>query len=86
VREFTSEPVDEKTIRQFIDAAIQAPSAVNQQPWLFTVVRDRALLTSISGEAKADMLRTSPAALASHHFQHILNDAKFDILCTEVSR
>jgi hypothetical protein len=25
------------------------------------------------------MLRTSPAALASHHFQHILNDPKFDI-------
>jgi nitroreductase len=79
VREFTSEPVDEKVIRQLIDAAIQAPSAVNQQPWLFTVVRDRTLLTSISGEAKAHMLRTSPAALALHHFQHILNDAKFDI-------
>jgi nitroreductase len=32
VREFTPEPVDEKVIRQFIDAAIQAPSAVNHQP------------------------------------------------------
>ena len=30
VREFTSEPVDEKILRQLIDAAIQAPSAVNQ--------------------------------------------------------
>ncbi len=47
--------------------------------WLFTIVRDRGLLASISGEAKAHMLRTSPAALASHHFQHVLNDAKFDI-------
>ena len=35
VREFTAEPVDEKTIRKLIDAAIQAPSAVNQQPWSF---------------------------------------------------
>ena len=61
VREFTAEPVDEMTIRQLIDAAIQAPSAVNQQPWSFCVVRDQALLARISSEAKAHMLRTSPA-------------------------
>jgi len=30
--EFTEEPVDDKTLRQLIDAAIQAPSAVNEQP------------------------------------------------------
>ena len=30
VREFTAESVDEKTLRQLIDAAIQAPSAVNE--------------------------------------------------------
>jgi nitroreductase len=79
VREFTKEPVDETIIRQLIEAAIQAPSAVNQQPWRFTVVRDKALLTSISCEAKAHMLRLSPAALGSHHFDDILSDAKFDI-------
>jgi len=79
VREFTAEPVDKYAIRQLIDAAIQAPSAVNQQPWLFTVVRDTEPLAHISREAKAHMLRTSPAALASLHFQHILNDPKFDI-------
>lgn len=78
VREFTAEPVDEKTLRQLIDAAVQAPSAVNQQPWSFCVVRDKALLARISHEAKAHMLRTSPAGL-SHHFQEILNDSKFDI-------
>jgi nitroreductase len=78
VREFTDEPVDEKTLRQLVDAAVQAPSAVNQQPWSFCVVRDKALLARISGEAKAHMLRTSPAAL-SHHFQELLSDAKFDI-------
>src|SRR3954468_7412184 len=55
------------------------PSAVNQQPWLFTVIRDKALLTRISQEAKAHMLRTSAAALASHHFQSILENPEFDI-------
>lgn len=79
VREFTTEPVDETALRQLVDAAIQAPSAVNQQPWLFTIITDKELLARVSNEAKAHMLRTSAAALASHHFLHILNDPKFDI-------
>jgi nitroreductase len=79
VREFTTDPVAEAGLRGLIDAAIQAPSAVNQQPWLFTIVRDKELLARVSNEAKAHMLRTSPAALASHHFLHILDDPTFDI-------
>ena len=78
VREFTAEAVGDEALRQLIDAAVQAPSAVNQQPWSFCVVRDKLLLAQISGEAKAYMLRTSPMAL-SHHFQGILSDPKFDI-------
>lgn len=79
VRAFTAEPIDEHTIQQLIDAAIQAPSAINEQPWSFTVVRDPALLDRISGEAKAHMLKTTPAGLLSHHFREILDDAKFQI-------
>lgn len=79
VREFMTEPVEEAALRRLVDAAIQAPSAVNQQPWLFTIVRNKGLLARVSNEAKAHMLRTSPAALASHHFLHILNDPNFDI-------
>ncbi len=81
VREFTEEPVDDKTLRQIIDAAIQAPSAVNEQPWLFSVVLNKELLSRISREAKTYMIKTTPAGLLSHshHFQEILNDPKFDI-------
>jgi nitroreductase len=79
VREYTTAAVDESTIRQIIDAAIQAPSAVNQQPWLFTVMRDGPLMSRISDESKAYMLRTSQAALASPHLQTILSDPNFNI-------
>lgn len=79
VRDFTDEAVSEDQLRALIDAAIQAPSAVNRQPWLFTVVRDRALMARISGAAKAHLLRTSPAALLSHHFDQLLHDDNFDI-------
>ena len=51
---------------------------------LFTIVRDRELLARISDAAKAHMLRTWPAGLISHHFQHILTDPKFDIFWAPV--
>lgn len=79
VREYTAEPVDEKAVRDLIDAAIQAPTAVNAQPCTFCVVRDKAVLATISREAKAHMVKTTPVGLMSHHFNEILNDANFDI-------
>jgi len=79
VREFTTELVDQDMLRDLIDAAVQAPSAVNQQPWSFCVVRDKALLARISLEAKAHMLKVSAVGLLSHHFLETLNDLTFDI-------
>ncbi|WP_346655455.1 nitroreductase family protein [Pseudomonas sp. L7] len=43
-RAFTAEPVEQHLIVRLIEAAAQAPSAMNLQPWVFTVVRDQALL------------------------------------------
>lgn len=79
VRAYRPDAVDDATIRALIDAAIQAPSAMNEQPWTFTVVRSQPLLDRISQEAKAHMLRTTPAGLLSHHFSEILSDAAFQI-------
>ncbi|MGE0115087.1 MAG: nitroreductase family protein [Steroidobacteraceae bacterium] len=80
VREFTAESVDKSIIRRLINAAIQAPSAVNEQPWLFAVVQDQSVLARISDESKACMLRTPPANVTSHpHLQELLNDANFNI-------
>ena len=79
VRDFTPEPVDEKAIRDLIDAAVEAPSAVNAQPCGFCVVRDKTVLATISREAKAHMVETTPVGLMSHHFSELLNDPKFDI-------
>lgn len=48
VRTFTDEPLTEEDIRALLVAAMAAPSAHNQQPWEFYVVRDRALLEKLS--------------------------------------
>lgn len=47
-RAFSPAPVDEATVRSLLDAAIQAPSARNSQPWSFVVIENRALLARIS--------------------------------------
>lgn len=79
VREFTSEPVDQSALRQLVDAAIQAPSAMNRQPWSFVVVRDKSLLARISREAKAHVLKTTPTGVLSHHLEEMLGSPSFDI-------
>jgi nitroreductase len=40
VRAFTSKPVSDDDVKTILDAARQAPSAGNLQPWEFIVVRD----------------------------------------------
>jgi nitroreductase len=83
VRDYKPLAVEESSIRRLIDAAIQAPSAVNEQPWTFTVVRDQALLNRVSHEAKAHMLATLPAGESAgsqtERFRSMLSDPGFQI-------
>jgi len=78
VREFTGKPVSDATLRELIEAAIQAPSAINQQPWCFVVVKSARLLAHISDQAKAHLLKASLGAPA-HPVRDMLSDPKFDI-------
>lgn len=79
VRNYTDEPLQKVTLRRLIDAAIQAPSAVNEQSWSFTVVEDRRLLERISAESKAHILRQPLPPLQSSHFRELLGNPDFDI-------
>ena len=79
VREYTEEKIDEQTIRHLIDAAVHAPSAVNQQPWGFTVLRDRSVLDRISREAKSHMAKTMPESVHSEQLRSRLSDPNFHI-------
>ena len=44
VRRFSSEPDDDATVRALLGAAMQAPSAANEQPWRFVVIDERRAL------------------------------------------
>ena len=71
VRDYTGETVDDSIIKELIGLAVEAPSAVNQQPWSFVAVKDKALLSHISDAAKAFMLK-SPFAARAGRYRDIL--------------
>jgi nitroreductase len=48
VRKFTEEPITREQMEMLLRAAMAAPSATNEQPWQFVVVRDRATLERLS--------------------------------------
>ena len=48
VRKFLPQPVEEEKIEKMLRAGMAAPSAGNQQPWEFYVVRDKKILQDLS--------------------------------------
>ncbi|HEX2940179.1 MAG TPA: nitroreductase [Rhodopila sp.] len=79
VRDFTAQPISQQAIERLIDAAVHAPSAVNQQPWRFTVVRDQTVLDRLSRDAKSHALATMADDPQVDRFRAMLNDAGFHI-------
>jgi nitroreductase len=62
VREYTSEIVDAATIHALLYAAIQAPTAMHEEPWAFVVIQDKQLLDRLSGAAKKVALEAAVKA------------------------
>ncbi len=48
IRKFDDRPVEPEKITQLLKAAMQAPSAGNQQPWEFYVVTDKDKIKALS--------------------------------------
>ena len=66
VRIYQDTPVEKEKIEAMLRAAMQAPSAGNQQPWAFYVVTNREKLEALSKVHRyAGMVGTAPAAIVS---------------------
>ncbi|HUJ03883.1 MAG TPA: nitroreductase family protein [Rhizomicrobium sp.] len=79
VRDFAVEPVSREVLTQLIDAAIQAPSAMNEQPWHFSVVTDKGQLSRISERAKAYLMEEFGEGSHMDHIRQTLGDPQFQI-------
>lgn len=47
IRKFTEEPVTDADLELILRAAMRAPSACNEQPWEFIIIRDRETMKKI---------------------------------------
>ena len=64
IRKYTDDDISDETIDELLTAAMAAPSANNEQPWHFVVVRDRAILDEIPKFHRySAMLRQARAAI-----------------------
>ncbi|MDZ7263507.1 MAG: nitroreductase family protein [candidate division KSB1 bacterium] len=64
IRHYTSEPIAEAVIQDILRAGMSAPSAGNEQPWQFVVIRERHLLDQIPAfHPYASMLKEATVAI-----------------------
>jgi nitroreductase len=82
VRDYTQAPIEQKEIEALINAAVEAPSAMNLQPWAFAAVLGREQIDSYAKRAK-DWLLENLAQLPddqSHKLQErILENPDFTL-------
>src|SRR3954470_9208458 len=79
VRDFTEQSVPRLCLHQLASAASWAPSALNEQPWHFTVITDGAVLDEISERAKRWSLAHMPEVLRPAHFRDLMADPNFHL-------
>ena len=64
IRKYTDRPVSDELVLDLLRAAMAAPSAHNQQPWQFVVVRNRDLLRRLSiAQPYSGMVRNAQVAI-----------------------
>lgn len=64
IRKYQDRPVEPEKINMLLTAAMCAPSAMNEQPWQFIVLTDRALFPAIAKvHPYLTMLKTAPLAI-----------------------
>ncbi len=74
IRKYTTATPPKAEIEALIEAAVQAPSGANLQPWTFAVVLGRATLVDHSARAKAHLVRHMVAGTAfAGHRDSLLN-------------
>jgi nitroreductase len=64
IREYKPQSVPDELVQELLEAAMQAPSAGNQQPWHFIVVTDRKQMDALADALPfGKMLHTAPLGI-----------------------
>jgi len=60
IRSYEDKPVPDSAIQTMLEAATYAPSAINIQPWKFTLVTNKEAMKHLSDTAKPNLIRMLP--------------------------
>jgi nitroreductase len=60
IRSFEEKTIPESTIQTLLEAGTYAPTAVNAQPWKFTIITDKDFMKNLSNMAKPALARMLP--------------------------
>lgn len=64
IRKFKDKPIDQNQIEAILRAGMQAPSAGNQRPWEFLVIRNKACLEKLADMSPySKMVADAPLAI-----------------------
>ena len=69
----------EDEVEKLLSAAVQAPSALNQQPWVFGVFHGRKRLLEYSERAKQHLVATYPTTFELHSRSELYESPDYDI-------
>lgn len=79
VRSFSDRKVEAASVKNLLMAAVQAPSAMNQQPWVFAVFHGRKRLQMISDRAKEYLVKTYPTTFEVHSRSALYMKPDYDL-------
>ncbi|WFD08948.1 nitroreductase family protein [Tepidibacter hydrothermalis] len=74
IRKFKEEQIKDEELEVIIEAGMYAPSAHNEQPWHFTIIQNKDIISEINKESKMMMKNHSDKWIAK-----LGNNEKFDI-------
>ena len=70
VRNFTNDKTSRELILQLLDAAVQAPTAMHEEPWEFLIIQDPSVLQRISEASKKAFSELPPPPIPSASKMH----------------
>jgi nitroreductase len=81
VREYRQDAVPDDILKELIRAGTYAPSALDEQPWRFMIIKNRELMRKLSDRAKTLWMETvkGPTGEDTEELVKLVSDPRFNI-------
>ena len=82
VRDYASRTIEQNVVHTLLDAAVQAPTAMDEEPWSFVVIQDKKLLDRLSESAKKLVRNEAQGSDTDRakHTLHVVDKPDFHVL------